>query len=107
MMQSVGIGGIDASRPDLVLGSGARHWPLARWLLGPFIDLEPCKHGPLCARGVEHYWLPLADAHRPRLVLQRIFPRPFRNLRLSEAGLRGERGDDRRQLTPARRSARR
>jgi|SRR6266566_2426071 len=106
MMQSVGIGGIDASRPDLVLGSGARHWPLARWLLRPFIDLEPCKHGPLCARGVEHYWLALADAHRPRFVLQRMLPRPFRNLLLSEAGLPEYRVDDPRDLAPARRSSR-
>jgi tetratricopeptide (TPR) repeat protein len=106
MTRSVGTGGVDASRHDFVLGSGAGHSSLARWLLRPFIDLEPCEHGPLCARGVEHYWLALADAHRPRFVLQRMLPRPFRNLLLSEVGLPEYRVNDPRDLAPGLRSFR-
>jgi tetratricopeptide (TPR) repeat protein len=79
---------------------------LAALLLRPFIDLEPCARGPLCALGMEHYWLAFADTHRPQFVLQRILPRPFRDQLLSEAGLPDYQVADPRELSPEMRTSR-
>jgi tetratricopeptide (TPR) repeat protein len=71
---------------------------LAGLLLRPLIDLEPCQRGPLCARGIEQYWLSFADATRPRFVLQRMLPRPFRSNLLIEAGFPEYQVEDPRDL---------
>jgi tetratricopeptide (TPR) repeat protein len=60
---------------------------LAEILLRPFIDLEPCDPGPLCARGIEHYWIAFADLSQSRFALQRTLPRQFRSQVLTEIGL--------------------
>jgi hypothetical protein len=106
MKQTMRSGAFDSLRPDLAFRSGGMMSSLTEWLLRPFIDLEPCAHGPLCARGIEHYWLALADVRRPRFVLQRMLPRPFRNLLLSEAGLPEYRVNDPRDLPQSLRNAR-
>jgi tetratricopeptide (TPR) repeat protein len=79
---------------------------LAVSILRPFVNLEPCQQGPLCARGMEHYWLAFAEPQRPRFVLQRALPRFFRVQFLNEAGLAEYQGEDPRQVAPAMRSAR-
>jgi tetratricopeptide (TPR) repeat protein len=81
-------------------------WSLAGSLLRPFIDLEPCERGPLCARGIEQYWIAFVDTRKPRFVLQRTLPRPFRAELLSEARLPQYQAEDPREVAPAIRSAR-
>jgi hypothetical protein len=78
-------------------GAG-RPLPFAAWLLRPFIDLEPCRRGPLYARGLEQYWLAFADPRRPRFVLQRTLPQPFRTQFLAEAMLFEYQADDPRSV---------
>lgn len=79
---------------------------LAETLLRPFVDLEPCTQGPLCARGMEHYWTAFADPFLPRFVLQRMLPRPFRDLLLREIRLPQYQVKDPREIVPGIRSAR-
>ena len=71
---------------------------LATSLLRPFIDLEPCRRGPLYARGLEQYWIAFIDIRRPRFVLQRTLPRPFRTQFLAETGLLEYQADDPRDI---------
>lgn len=91
--------------------SNSSHWsgersPVAKSLLRPFIDLEPCERGPLCARGIEQYWLAFADPRRPKFVLQRMLPRHFRGLLLNEVGLPEYDVQDPREVPLAIRSSR-
>lgn len=79
---------------------------LAGLLLRPLIDLMPCEQGPLCARGIEHYWTAFIDRSRPRFVLQRVLPRPFRAQLLKEAGLPVYQVEDPRDVPQTFRSAR-
>lgn len=94
------LGDIEASLAELESNS------LALKLLRPFIDLEPCKRGPLCSLGVEQYWLAFADQLQPRFVLQRTLPTPFRSQLLSEAGLNQYQADDPRDVPAELRSSR-
>jgi tetratricopeptide (TPR) repeat protein len=71
---------------------------LAASLLRPFIDLEPCRRGPLYARGLEQYWNAFADTERPRFVLQRTLPRTFRTHLLRETGFVSYEADDPREV---------
>jgi tetratricopeptide (TPR) repeat protein len=79
---------------------------LAEILLRPFIDLEPCDRGPLCAQGIEGYWAAFADTRQPRFALQRTLPRQFRGQVLAEAGLQQLDFDDPRQVKLEARSRR-
>lgn len=79
---------------------------LAESLLRPFVDLEPCRLGPLYARGLEHSWAAFAHADRPRFALQRTLPRPFRSQLLAEVDRRDHDGADPRAVRPELRSAR-
>lgn len=85
---------------------GIERSSLIESLLRPFIDLQPCEQGPLCAQGIEQYWAAFADARRPRFVLQRTLPRPFRAQLLRQAGLPQYQVEDPREVPPAIRSAR-
>lgn len=96
---------VDAVRSNSARRSGERS-SVAKSLLRPFIDLEPCQRGPLCARGIEQYWLAFADPRRPKFVLQRMLPRPFRDLLLNEAGLPEYSVADPREVPAALRSSR-
>ena len=79
---------------------------LPAFLLRPFVDLEPCGRGPLCARGIEQYWLAFADVNHPRFVLQRTLPWPFRAQLLRETGLLAYQADDPREVSPTIRTPR-
>ncbi len=80
--------------------SEVEHVSLAASLLRPFVDLEPSERGPLCARGIEQYWIAFSDERRPRFVLQRTLPLPFRAQLLREVGLEEYDVDDPREVSP-------
>lgn len=106
-MRSVRVDGPRARRNPHVTPPPARARPsLAVSLLRPFVDLEPCRRGPLYARGLQQYWTAFIDPARPRFVLQRTLPRTFRTEFLREAGLLAYRGDDPREVGAGLRSAR-
>jgi tetratricopeptide (TPR) repeat protein len=87
---------------NLALGGSS----LAKLLLRPFIDLEPCARGPLCALGIEQYWTAFADPDCPRFVLQRILPHSFRLQLLREASCLEYQVEDPREVPPDLRSER-
>src|SRR5215471_14520852 len=94
------------SDPTPTRWSGAEHSSFPEALLRPFVDLRPCERGPLCAQGIEQYWLAFTDTRRPRFVLQRTLPRRFRAQLLSELGLPQYQVEDPRDVPEALRSAR-
>ena len=94
------------SDPTPTRWSGAEHSSFPEALLRPFVDLRPCERGPLCAQGIEQYWLAFTDTRRPRFVLQRTLPRRFRAQLLSELGLPQYQVEDLRDVPEALRSAR-
>jgi tetratricopeptide (TPR) repeat protein len=88
-------------QPDPAGLSGVKCRSLGGMLLRPFVDLEPCERGPLCARGIEQYWIAFVDTRGPRFALQRALPRPFRAQLLSEAGVAEYQAEDPREVNPA------
>jgi tetratricopeptide (TPR) repeat protein len=106
MNKPIGATGFNPLRTDRRSSSAAGRPSFAEWLLRPLVDLQPCVQGPLCARGIEYYWLALACPDRPRFILQRILPRRFRNLLLTDAGLRNYIVNDPRKLNAALRTTR-
>lgn len=96
----------EAVRLGSTRGAGRQVTSLAETILRPFVDLEPCERGPLYARGLEHYWTAFVDAGSPRFVLQRVLPRPFRDLFLSEIGRVEYVVEDPREVPEALRSSR-
>ncbi|MGI9423440.1 MAG: tetratricopeptide repeat protein [Hyphomicrobiaceae bacterium] len=71
---------------------------MIKWILRPFIDLNPCFRGPLFAQGVEYYWNAFIDPEQPQFVLQRTLPRVFRSQVLLEIGYNKHIVDDPRAL---------
>jgi tetratricopeptide (TPR) repeat protein len=93
-------------KPGLDALSTGRCPSVAEALLRPFVDLNPCERGPLCARGMEQYWIAFTDTHRPRFALQRILPSTFRAQFLEEAGLPAYHVEDPREVPAAIQSSR-
>jgi tetratricopeptide (TPR) repeat protein len=106
MHAQIQAGNRGGDRPDLTQPLRSGRSPLGELLLRPFIDLQPCERGPLCARGMEQYWIAFAETQRPKFALQRSLPQRFRSQFLSEAGLSEYQGEDPRDVAPTIRSAR-